>query len=152
MHHRARIQAGELIAAGSGALLLIAMPLPWYVRDTEVAGAQLTASWNAWQLLSVIAVLLFLIGVVAIVAPALRGLGAVPAGFRSDRVLVAVGLLGLALVLFRVIDMPTPSIEVEAGDRADTGRGAGLFLALLATAGIAYGGRRAGRDRARRPG
>jgi len=127
------------------------MLLPWYVRDTDVAGVQLTASWNAWQILSVIAVLLFLIGVAAIVAPGLRGLGVVPAGFRSDRVLVAIGLVGLALVLFRLVDMPTPSIELEGGDRADTERGAGLFLALLATAGIAYGGRRAGGNRARRP-
>jgi hypothetical protein len=123
------------------------MPLPWYVRDTEIAGAQLTASWNAWQILSVTAVLLFLVAVAAIVAPALRGLGAVPAGFRSDRVLLAAGLLGFALVLFRAIDMPLPSTAVEAGDSESTGRGAGLLLALLATAGITYGGRLARRDR-----
>ncbi|MBA3263835.1 MAG: hypothetical protein H0T69_15430 [Thermoleophilaceae bacterium] len=121
------------------------MLLPWYGRDTEVAGVLLSESWNAWQIFSVVAVLLFGIGVTAISVPAARVLWAPAAAFRTDRLLVALGLLGLALVLFRLIDMPIPDIELVQGDRVDAGRGPGLFLALLATAGIAYGGRRAGR-------
>jgi hypothetical protein len=124
-------------------LLLVAMLLPWYGRDTDVAGVVLSESWNAWQALSVVAVLLFAIGVTAISVPAARLLRAPAAGFRADRLLMPLGLLGLALVLFRLIDMPIPDIDLVQGDRVDSGRGAGLFLALLATAGIAYGGRRA---------
>jgi hypothetical protein len=119
------------------------MLLPWYGRDTDVAGVLLSESWNAWQALSVIAVLLFAIGVTAISVPVARALWAPAASFRSDRLLVPLGLLGLALVLFRLIDMPLPSIDLVQGDHVHASRGPGLFLALLATAGIAYGGRRA---------
>ena len=45
-------------------------------------------------------------------------------------------------MVFRAIDMPMPDIDLVQGDHADSSRGPGLFLALLATAGIAYGGRR----------
>jgi hypothetical protein len=124
-------------------VLLVAMLLPWYVRDTDIAGVVVSESWNAWQALSVVAVLLFAIGVTAISVPAARVLWAPPPGFRADRLLMPLGLLGFALVLFRLIAMPIPDIDLVQGDRLDSGRGAGLFLALLATAGIAYGGRRA---------
>jgi hypothetical protein len=48
-------------------------------------------------------------------------------------------------VLFRLLDIPIAGIDVQQGDSIDSSRGAGIFLALLATAGIAYGGRRAAR-------
>jgi hypothetical protein len=124
-------------------LLLLSMLLPWYARETDIAGVVVSESWNAWQALSIVAVLLFGIGVTAISVPAARVLWAPASGFRTDRLLVPLGLLGLALVLFRLIDMPIPGIDLVDGDRVDSSRGAGLFLALVATAGIAYGGRRA---------
>jgi hypothetical protein len=141
----ARLGAGELIAGASGVLLLIAMLLPWYGRETDIAGAVVTESWTAWQSLSVIAILLFAIGMTAIAVPVGRALWASPERFRDDRVLVILGLLGVLLVLFRLIDVPIAGIDVQPGDSIDSSRGAGLFLALLATAGIAYGGRRAAR-------
>jgi hypothetical protein len=140
-----RLGSGELIAGASGVLLLIAMLLPWYGRETDIAGAVVIESWTAWQSLSVIAVLLFAIGMTAIAVPVGRALWASPERFRDDRVLVVLGLLGVLLVLFRVIDMPIAGIDLQSGDSIDSSRGAGLFLALLATAGIAYGGRRAAR-------
>ena len=45
------------------------MLLPWYGQDTDVAGVLLSESWNAWQILSIIAVLLFAIAVIAIAVP-----------------------------------------------------------------------------------
>jgi hypothetical protein len=138
---RSRPRAGELIAGAAGLLLLAALLLPWYGRDTDIAGAVVIAeSWSAWQTLPVAAALLFCVAVVAIAVPAARALGAAPAGFRGDRLLVALGALGLALVLFRLIDLPIPERDLVAGDRAESSRGPGLLLALLATAGIAYGG------------
>jgi hypothetical protein len=141
----ARLGAGELIAGASGVLLLIAMLLPWYGRETDIAGAVVTESWTAWQSLSVIAILLFAIGMTAIAVAVGRALWAPPQRFRDDRVLILLGLLGVLLVLFRLIDMPIGGIDLQAGDSIDTSRGAGAFLALLATAGIAAGGRRAAR-------
>jgi hypothetical protein len=136
---RARPSAGELIAGSGGVALLAALFLPWYTRDTDIAGAVINQTWTAWQALPVISVLLFAVAVVAIIVPA------APKGFRSDRALVILGAVGLLLVLFRAVDMPLPQIDLVKGDHADTSRSAGLFLALLATAGIAYGGRREAR-------
>ena len=142
---RARLGSGELIAGVCGVLLLIAMLLPWYTRETDIAGAVVTESWTAWQSMSVIAVLLFAIGVTAIAVPIGRLLWSAPERFRDDRVVMVLGLLGVLIVLFRLADVPIAAIDLHAGDSAETSRGAGIFLALLACAGIAYGGRRATR-------
>src|SRR4051812_13295055 len=127
------------------------MLLPWYGRETDIAGAVVTESWTAWQSLSVVAVLLFAIGMAAIAVPVGRALWTSPERFRDDRALVILGLLGIVLVLFRLVDMPIAGIDLQPGDSIDSSRGAGIFLALLATAGIALGGRgaagRAGRLR-----
>lgn len=142
---QARLGSGELIAGGAGVVLLIAMLLPWYGRETNIAGAVVSESWTAWQSLSVIAILLFAIGIAAIAVPVGRVLWASPERFRDDRLIAALGLLGVVLVLFRLVDVPIAGIDVQPGDSVDSSRGAGIFLALLATAGIAYGGRRAAR-------
>jgi hypothetical protein len=126
----------ELIAAGSGLLLIVALFLPWYTRDTDIAGAVISQTWTAWQATAVIAGVLFLIGAVAIATVA------APSGFRGDRLLVPLGLLALALVVFRAIDLPLPDVDLVEGDSADTGRGAGLWLALVASVGVVVGGRR----------
>ena len=120
-------------------LLLVALFLPWYSRDTDIAGAVISQTWTAWQATPVIATLLFLVGVAAIVAPS------APGTFRGDRLAMLLGILGLLLVLFRSIDMPLPDVDLVRGDHADSSRGLGLFLALLATAAIAFAGRLATR-------
>jgi peptidoglycan/LPS O-acetylase OafA/YrhL len=117
-------------------LLLVALFLPWYTRDTDIAGAVISQTWTAWQALPVITAFLFLLAVAAIAVPA------TPKPFRGDRLLVLLGAIGFLLVMFRAIDMPLPDIDLVKGDHADASRGPGLFLGLLATAGIAYGGRR----------
>jgi hypothetical protein len=134
-------RTGSLIAAAGGVLLLVAPFLTWYSRDTDIAGAVIHQTWNAWQALPVITTLLYVIAVASI------ALALVPSRVRSDRMLVVLGLLGLLLVAFRAIDLPLEEIDLVEGDSADSSRGAGLFLALIATAAIAYGGRRAGADR-----
>jgi hypothetical protein len=104
----------------------------------------ISESWTAWQTLPVIAALLFAVALVAIAVPAARMLGA-PRAFRGDRVLALAGGLGVLAVVFRLIDMPLPELALQGGDKADASRGSGLFLALLATAAIAYGGQLARR-------
>jgi len=120
-------------------LLVIALFLPWYSRDTDIAGAVISQTWTAWQATPVIATLLFLVAVGAIVAPS------APGAFRGDRLASLLGVLGLLLLVFRAIDMPLPDIDLVQGDHADSSRGIGLFLALLATAGVAFGGQLASR-------
>jgi hypothetical protein len=140
---RTRPNASKLIAPAGGVLLLVALFLPWYSRDTDIAGAVINQTWTAWQATPVIATLLFLVAVAAIVAPP------APGSFRGDRLAMVLGILGLLLVLFRAIDMPLPDVHLVQGDHADSSRGLGLFLALLATADIAFGGRLATRARPR---
>jgi hypothetical protein len=100
----------------------------------------ISQAWTAWEATPVVATILFVVGIVALVAPAVSG-----RRFRADRLAMLAGALGLLLVLFRIVVLPLPDIELQGGDQADSGRGAGLFLALLATAGIACGGRLASR-------
>jgi hypothetical protein len=114
------------------------MLLPWYSRETEVAGALISESWNAWQSLSLIAVALFAIAVVAIAVPVAS---AVRPDGRGARLLWSIGLLAAALVAFRLVDVPIATADTLPGDRSEVGRGIGLLLALLASAAIAYGGR-----------
>ncbi len=119
--------------------------LTWYSRDTNIAGAVISQTWTAWQATPVIASVLFAVGVVA-AGRARRA----PGRFRADRLAMLAGALGLLLVLFRIVDLPLPDIDLQGSDQADSSRAAGLFLALLATAGIAYGGRLASRAGPRR--
>jgi hypothetical protein len=54
-------------------------------------------------------------------------------------VVVAAGLLAVLLILYRLVDPPSPTIELGVGE-TDVGRQIGLLLGLLAAAGISLGG------------
>lgn len=142
-----RLGTGEMIAATSGAVLLIVMFLPWYGVDAEFANVSVSDSANAWETLSFIDFLLFLIAVVAIAVPLARASGTLPADVPGPVVVLAAGALGVVLVLFRIIDIPAPDLPALAEDSIDFERKIGLFLGLIATAGIAYGGWRANAER-----
>ena len=62
-----------LLAAG--ALLLIALFLPWYGWELEIADVELSGSVSAWEVLSVVDVLLFGVALVALAVPAARAGG-----------------------------------------------------------------------------
>ncbi len=59
---------------------------------------------------------------------------------------LAAGGVGLLLVLFRLIDIPAPDVPAAAESSVDFGRKIGLFLGVLAAAGITYGGWRANEE------
>jgi hypothetical protein len=138
-----RLSTGDMIAGVSGVVLLIVLFLPWYGVDVDVAGFSASESVNAWEAMGFIDILLFLIAVVAIGVPAARATGSLPEDVPGSLLLLGAGLLGLLLVLFRIIDIPAPDVPAIAEDSVDFGRKIGLFLGLVATAGIAYGGWRA---------
>jgi len=137
-----RLSPGERIAGASGIALLVVMFLPWY--GAETAGLSVTGS--AWEALSFIDVLLFLIALVAIAVPAAKAAEALPPEAPGPLLLLVAGALGVLLVLFRLIDLPTPDLG-GFEDRIDFDRQIGVFLGLVATAGIAYGGWRANAER-----
>jgi hypothetical protein len=132
---------GDTVAVASGAALLVVLFLPWYGVDLNVAGATVASGHaTAWQAFGFIDLLLFLVAVVAIAVPLGRAAGSLPGG---SRLVLAAGAVGLLLVLFRVVDLPATDIQTVGGDSIDVSRRIGLFLGLLATAGVACGGYRA---------
>ena len=137
-----KLTIGDQIAAASGAVLLIALFLPWYGVDVSAGAISVSDSASAWEALDFIDILLFLISLVAIGVPVAKAMGALPAEVPGSLLVLAAGGLGVLLVLFRLVDLPTPDL----GDQVDFSRKFGLFLGLLATVGVAYGGWRANEE------
>ena len=124
-----RLRAGEVVASLSGAVLLVSLFLPWYSSDGEEA--------SAWQALSAIDVVLALVALLAaslLPVTATQRVPAVPLALSAFVTLA--GLIGLLLVLVRLGSLPG----------AADGREWGLWLGLLAAAGIVAGGGFAMRD------
>ena len=137
-----KLTIGDQIAAASGAVLLIALFLPWYGVDVSAGAISVSDSASAWEALDFIDILLFLISLVAIGVPVAKAMGALPAEVPGSLLVLAAGGLGVLLVLFRLVDLPTPDL----GDQVDFSRKFGIFLGLLATVGVAYGGWRANEE------
>ena len=140
-----RLGRGEMIAAASAiALLLIMFIFKWFGLEVDSGLGGLgsaDASFNAWQSFGFIDIILFITILVAV------GLAAMKANSQSANLPVAgsalvagLAILSLLLLLFRIISPPdfgTGDFDVEGVDSA---RKIGVFLGLIATAGIAYGG------------
>lgn len=138
-----RLGTGDLIAGASGVVLLISLFLPWYGVDLEVAGASIDGDVNAWQAMGFIDILLFLVAVFAISVPLARAAGSLPEDVPAGLAVLVAGGFGLVLVLFRLVDVPGPDVSAIPGDTIEVGRKAGLFVGLIAVAGVTYGGWRA---------
>ena len=149
-----RLRAGEWIAAASGVALIVSLFLPWYEGTSDGAGTYGgDATFTAWEVLAVLDVVLLIVGLLAIavlVVTASQGVPALPVALGSLAVIA--GAIGAALVLFRVLAIP----DLEAFSDAvfpEGERQLGLWLALLAAAGVTAGSFLAIRDeRLSRPG
>ena len=145
------VRRGEWIAGISGVALFFFMFFSWYgidagslnipagvpqdiaqqaIDNAEAAGLDTTAT--AWQAFDFIDIIL-LIAVVVSVGYAVIGLtGSSPdLPVAGSAVTALVGAIAFVLVLYRLIDPP-------GGD--GVGREIGVWLGLIATAGIAVGG------------
>ena len=149
-----RISFGEMVAAASGTALILFMLFPWYGfggKSVEVPGSGTIstpgADFNAWEALSVIDLVLFVVALLAIAVAAARAADAMPTGLPAPpaTVLLGAGALALLLVLYRMVSVPGPDLE-----GFENGRKIGIFLALLASGGIAFGGYTAMTERTRR--
>jgi hypothetical protein len=138
-----RLSLGDQIAAVSGVVLLIALFLPWYGVDVNLGGiASGSADASAWEALGFIDILLFLVAVVAIGVPVAKAAGSLPDDVPGPLLVLAAGALAVLLILFRIIDLPTPDL----GGGVDFSRKFGIFLGLIAAIGVAYGGWRANEE------
>lgn len=142
-----RLSQGAKIAAASAIVLFIVMFIGWFGIDAESAGDLSqgdledaakafpdetgdSLSANAWESFSFIDILLFAAVVVAVGLAALRATGndlnlPLPAG----TLVAGAGALAVLLILFRLLNTPY-GFDREIG----------VFIGLLAAAGITYGG------------
>jgi hypothetical protein len=137
-----KLSVGDQIAAVSGVVLLIALFLPWYGVDVDFAGVTGSASASAWEALGFIDILLFLAALVAIGVPVAKATGSLPDDVPGPLLVLVAGGVAVLLVLFRIIDLPTP----DFGGGVDFSREWGIFLGLIAAVGVAYGGWRANEE------
>ncbi len=142
-----RISFGEMVAGASGLALFIFMFFPWYGIKTEFdLGGFEGAQGNAWEFFSFIDIILLLVILLAVGMALVRAAGAMPSDLPvpAGMIVAAAGALAVLLILFRLISAPDPAITGEA---VDLSRKAGIFLGLIAAAGIAFGGYMAMKER-----
>jgi hypothetical protein len=148
---------GELAAGAGGALLLLAMFLPWFGVDSAVqlpGRADPTTvrgvGVNAWHAFAGIDVVLLVVAVVALGLMLLPLLGLRAALTPMGLAVVAAGLVCALLVVYRLIDPPDLTTAADTASTR-TGRRLGSFFALVAALGITWGGWRAIEDEAAAP-
>ena len=139
-----RLRTGELIAGISAVALLIIMFLPWFGVGGEAQelldqaedfgfATEVDTSINAWESFDFIDIVL-LVTVVVAAGLAVMSMTAstVALPVAASALTAGLGILSTLLILYRLLDTPF-----------DSSRKFGVFLGLLAAAGIAYGGWRA---------
>lgn len=140
-----KLSDGEKISGISAILLFIFMFFDWF--SVEVSGGSgafsVSASegGSAWDALEYIPIVLVITIVAALAVVALRMTDAtyeppVPAG----TVVTGLGIVSALLILYRII--VTPDVGSFPGVSVDVSPSFGIFLGLIAAAGIAYGGYR----------
>ncbi|HEY6731298.1 MAG TPA: hypothetical protein VI039_09760 [Solirubrobacterales bacterium] len=139
-----RLSTGEKIAGGSAVLLFIFMFFDWF--KVEVSGGEgflsVSAGGNAWEWFTWIDLFLLLTVIVALAVVIVRLSDALlEPSFSLNSVVAILGAVAVLLVLYRIID--PPSSGELSGVGVDVSRQLGVFLGLIATAGVTYGGYRA---------
>jgi hypothetical protein len=144
-----KLSTGEKISAVSAILLFVFMFFDWF--GVEVSGVpgfsgDISGSGgSAWDALDVIPIFLMLAIVAAIGVAVIRLTDAdieLPVSLNS--IVAALGGFAVLLILFRII-FP-PDFGSFGGVEVDATLKLGIFLGLLASAGIAYGGYSAMRE------
>jgi hypothetical protein len=159
-----RIRQGEMIAAVAAVALFIIMFLSWYsvegfgdqseaaedaIEQAEELGfdtgaasdavdeAEDASKISAWDAFDFIKIVMLLTIIAAIAMAAMSAMGSqVNLPIAMSALVAGLGILTTLLVLYRVIDPPAEGLD----------RAYGVFLGLIASAGIAYGGWRAMED------
>ena len=138
-----QVPRGALIAGISGVALFIIMFFSWFgapetnivtpaggiqIDLGEVPGADTTA--NAWQSFDFIDIVLLVTIIVAVGLAVMSAMGSsVNLPVAASALTAGLGILATLLILYRIIDPPS-----------DAEREFGVFLGLIAAAGIAVGG------------
>lgn len=140
-----KLSTGEKISAASSILLFVAMFLDWFgAKVADVPGFSGTIEGgggggaSAWDALDVIPVFLMLAIVLALGVALVRLTDAdLELSISLNALVAAAGALAVLLILYRIVFPPDFGIP---GVAVDTTLKLGVFLGLIAAAGIAYGG------------
>jgi hypothetical protein len=136
-----RLTQGEKIAGVSAILLFIFMFFDWYGVSISGGGEtiDLGGGGNAWDTLDFIPILL-LIAIIATVAVVVIEAtdNDVDLPVHGAAIITVVGIVATLLILFRIID--TPTFASIGGVSAEGSVRFGIFLSLIAAAGMAFGG------------
>ena len=139
-----KISFGEMIAGVSAIALFLFMLLPWYGASASFGGGSVNGS--AWKVFSFIDILLLLVIIVAVGLVVARAMDAMPELPQPPGLIIAgAGAFAVLLILFRLIVIPDGDVDVGG---VDFSRKIGIFLGLIAAAGITFGGWTAMNERA----
>lgn len=140
-----RLNKGEWLAGASAFLLFVFMFFHWFgVKLTNTSNLLFAIRGggpgkNAWEALDYIPIILVITIVATLVMAALRLANTVPKrNVRIDVVVAILGLVSMVLILFRIVDPPI--FYVEATITSEGTVQLPIVLALLAAAGITFGG------------
>jgi uncharacterized membrane protein YhaH (DUF805 family) len=141
-----RLSTGEKIAGVSAILLFIFMFFDWFSAEVSVNNGAFvggaSAGGSAWDALEVIPIFLMLAIIAAVAVAVVRLTDAdFEPSIPMNAVVAILGALAVILILYRIIDPPGGGSI--AGVSVDISPAIGIFLGLIAAAGIAYGGYRA---------
>jgi hypothetical protein len=130
---------GELIAGISGLVLIISPFLDWYSISAKNSVVSFSVSGSGWDALSWVPWIVTIAGLVAIALAVIRATGSTTPQLPASPglIVLVLGAVSTILVLFRIVVTP------DAGSSAnlvDVGRAFGIFIALLAAAGVTFGG------------
>ena len=144
-----KLSTGEKVSAVSAILLFVFMFFDWF--GVEVSGVpgfsgDISGSGgSAWDALDVIPIFLMLTIVVAIGVAIVRLTDAdLEPPVSLNAIVAALGGFAVLLILYRIIS--PPEFDSFGGVSVDTTLKFGIFLGLIAAAGIAYGGYSAMRE------
>jgi hypothetical protein len=138
-----RLSTGEKIAGGSAVLLFIFMFFDWFKVDVSGGNGlfSLSVGGNAWEAFSQIDIILMIVILVAVGVAVIRISDAVfEPPFSLNAAVAILGGIAVLLILYRIIDPPGDTGGVPG---VDINPAIGIFLGLIAAAGITYGGYRA---------
>lgn len=139
-----RLGNGERIAGVSAIVLFVFMFVDWY--DVSVSGGGFSTgslgSGSAWDALSNLPIFLVVV-IVAVLALVVFRLSdsTYELPFPASVFVAGLGLASVLLILYRIVD--TPGGGSFGGVSVDVSPTFGIFVSLLAAAGITYGGWRA---------
>jgi hypothetical protein len=145
-----RLSTGEKVSAVSAILLFVFMFFDWFgVEVSGVPGFSGTVSssggGSAWNALDVIPIFLMLAIVAAIGVAVIRLTDAdVEPPVSMNAIVAGLGGFAVLLILYRIVS--PPDFGSFGGVSVDATLKFGIFLGLIAAAGIAYGGYAAMRE------